>query len=231
VIDGHHRQKIAKHHDLPCPSEVRAGFTDTEKRGIALSLNVNRRHLTREQRRALVTESIKADPQLSDRAHGRRTGVDHKTATVVRDELEANGEIPQSSERVTAEGKPAPRPKPKPPAPQLKPPRKSFAAVLNYRFLALSDDIGRLDQLIRSDRFGRNRIQLEGVERIPEILHRFSVRLDAIAELAPARGYRMSIDRSDEPPSAMRPNSSSRRRSHDHHPRRTSASSCNTFRP
>jgi ParB-like chromosome segregation protein Spo0J len=80
VIDGHHRQKIAKHHDLPCPREVKTGFTDTEKRGLALSLNIDRRHLTREQRRPLADESIKADPQLSDREHGRRTGVDHKTA-------------------------------------------------------------------------------------------------------------------------------------------------------
>jgi ParB-like chromosome segregation protein Spo0J len=98
VIDGHHRQKIAKDHNLPpCPSVKKTGFTDTEKRSMALSLNINRRHLTREQRRALVAESLKADPQLSDREHGRRTGVSDKTATKVRCELEESAEIPHFS--------------------------------------------------------------------------------------------------------------------------------------
>lgn len=118
VIDGHHRQKIAKHHGLPCPSEVKAGFTDTEKRSMALSLNINRRQLTREQRRALVAESIKSDPQLSDREHGRRTGVSDKTAGAVRSELESTAEIPQFDKTVGADGKARPASKPKPFAPQ-----------------------------------------------------------------------------------------------------------------
>ena len=80
IIDGHHRDKIAKHHNLPCPREVREAFTDNEKRSLALTLNIDRRHLTRDERRALLEESIKADPQLSDREHGRRTGTDNKTA-------------------------------------------------------------------------------------------------------------------------------------------------------
>ncbi|WP_338856954.1 ParB/RepB/Spo0J family partition protein [Gordonia hongkongensis] len=100
VIDGHHRQQIAAHHDLPCPSETKRGFTDTEKRGLALSLNLHRRQLTREQKRALVAESIKADPQLSDREHGRRTGVADTTAGRVRRELEESAAIPHFSERL-----------------------------------------------------------------------------------------------------------------------------------
>lgn len=80
----------------------------------SMSLNINRRQLTREQRRALVAESIKADPQLSDREHGRRVGVDHKTAAKVRDGLAESGEIPHFSERITADGRGAPGAKPKP---------------------------------------------------------------------------------------------------------------------
>lgn len=114
VIDGHHRQKIAQSHDLPLPSETRTGFTDTEKRTLSLSLNLDRRHLSREQKRALIAESIKADPQLSDREHGRRTGADNKTAAVIRQELEANEEIPHYKDRVTASGKSAPGVKPRP---------------------------------------------------------------------------------------------------------------------
>jgi hypothetical protein len=63
-------------------------------------------------------------------------------------------------------------------------PRKSFSDVVNCRFMALSDDIGRLEQLVRSDRFKRNQTQLEGVERIPEILQRFRARLAAVAEIS-----------------------------------------------
>lgn len=114
IIDGHHRQKIAKRHNLPCPHVVMSGFTDAEKRTLALTLNLDRRHLSREQRREVLAKSIKADPQLSDRAHAQRTGSSDKTAGAVRRDLEANAEIPHSSDRVTANGKPAPGPKPKP---------------------------------------------------------------------------------------------------------------------
>lgn len=114
VIDGHHRQKIANHLGLECPTIIKSGYTDAEKRTLALSLNIDRRQLSREQKRALIAESIKADPQLSDREHGRRTGADHKTASVIREGLEANGEIPHCEERVTADGKLAPGVKPRP---------------------------------------------------------------------------------------------------------------------
>jgi len=119
VIDGHHRQKIAREHDLPCPTEIKAGFTDTEKRTMALSLNIDRRHLTRDQRTALVAESLKADPELSDRQHGGRAGVDHKTVGKVRRDLEATGEIPQSDVRVSADGRS--RPASQPPRPDSEP--------------------------------------------------------------------------------------------------------------
>ncbi len=112
VIDGHHRQKIAKHHNLPLPTETRAGFTDAEKRSLALELNIARRHLTREQRRALVAESIKADPQLSDREHGRRTGVHNETAAAVRKELVTAGVVTESVTRIGRDGVPQPASKP-----------------------------------------------------------------------------------------------------------------------
>lgn len=99
IVDGHHRDEIARRHGLHCPRVVVDG--DAAKlRGLAFSLNLHRRHLTSEQKRAVVAESIKADPQLSDREHGRRTGVDHKTAAGVRESLTESGEIPHFSERV-----------------------------------------------------------------------------------------------------------------------------------
>jgi hypothetical protein len=68
-----------------------------------------------------VEESIRIDPQLSDREHGRRTGTDHKTAARVRDSLESRGEIPHVENRIDSAGRsqpakrePKPRNKPEP---------------------------------------------------------------------------------------------------------------------
>ena len=112
IIDGHHRDEIARKHALHCPRIVAEG--DAAKlRGLAFKLNLNRRHLTREQKRALVADSIKADPQLSDREHGRRAGVDKNTAAKVRTGLESTGEIHQSDERVSGDGRVRPATQPR----------------------------------------------------------------------------------------------------------------------
>lgn len=122
IVDGHHRHEIATKHNLPCPIVQASEDDATKLRSLAFALNLNRRHLGRDERRRLLAESIKADPQLSDREHGRRAGASDKTAGAVRRDLEANAEIPHSAERVTATGKPAPGPKAEPaPKPQPKP--------------------------------------------------------------------------------------------------------------
>lgn len=108
VIDGHHRQKIASELGIDCPSRTVTGKSEVELRTLALSLNLDRRHLNREQRRNLVAASLKADPQLSNREHARRTGVDHKTVTALREPLEATGEIPQLDKTVGADGRTRP---------------------------------------------------------------------------------------------------------------------------
>lgn len=116
VIDGHHRQKIAQDLGIECPKRVVFDKTDAEKRTLALSLNLDRRHLSREQRRELIAESIKADPQLSNRQHAERTGVDHKTVGSVRTGLEESGEIPHFEKRLDPRtgklSQPASRPRP-----------------------------------------------------------------------------------------------------------------------
>lgn len=112
VIDGHHRQKITQELGIRCPSTVVTGKAESEKRTLALSLNLDRRHLNREQRRALVAESVKADPQLTDREHARRTGSSHPTVATVRRELEDNGRVESFTTRVDPRGyqQPASRP-------------------------------------------------------------------------------------------------------------------------
>lgn len=112
IVDGHHRDEIARKHNLHCPRTV-LDKSEPELRGLAFSLNLHRRHLTREQKRAVVAESIKADPQLSDREHGRRTGVDKNTAAKVRAGLESTGEIHQSDGRVSGDGRVRPATQPR----------------------------------------------------------------------------------------------------------------------
>ena len=121
VIDGHHRSKIAAELGIPCPEEIITGKPEAEKRGMAFGLNLKRRHLNREQRRVLIAESLKADPQLSNVEHARRTGTSDKTVKTVRDGLVATSEIPKLDKTTGADGRvrPAsqpPRPEPEPEA-------------------------------------------------------------------------------------------------------------------
>ena len=99
IVDGHHRDEIARKHHLHCP-RVTANGTESELRGLAFSLNLNRRHLNREQRRELIAESLRSDPQLSNREHARRTGASDKTVGSVRDDLVESAEIPHFLERI-----------------------------------------------------------------------------------------------------------------------------------
>jgi ParB-like chromosome segregation protein Spo0J len=87
IIDGYNRAAIAAQLGVECPRAVRAGLTEEAKRGLAYELNTNRRHLSREQKRALVAASLRSDPGLSDREHARRCGVTHPTVASVRREL------------------------------------------------------------------------------------------------------------------------------------------------
>lgn len=71
-----------------------------------------RRHLSREQRRALIAESLKSDPQLSNRAHARRTGASHPTVGTVRREMEQRGEVQKFSTSIGSDGKAYPASQP-----------------------------------------------------------------------------------------------------------------------
>ena|SRR5699024_6529642 len=117
IIDGHHRDEIARNLDLHCP-RVTAQGDEAKLRGLAFSLNLHRRHLSREQKRQIVAKSITADPQLSDREHGRRTGVSKNTAAAVRDELTESGQVDHFAERIDPRtgnaSQPASRPRPVP---------------------------------------------------------------------------------------------------------------------
>ena len=84
VLDGHHRRQIAAELGIECPTEIRIVENDDEARGIALTLNLIRRHLTREQRRELIASEIGARPDDSDRAIAGRFRCSPSTVGAVR---------------------------------------------------------------------------------------------------------------------------------------------------
>lgn len=100
ILDGHHRCRIAAELGVQCPTRVVAGLTEDGKRQHAIAVNVHRRALTREQRRALVYEELKRDPDRSDRAIARIVGVDHKTVGAIR---RGGWGIPQAEAALTVE--------------------------------------------------------------------------------------------------------------------------------
>lgn len=53
---------------------------------------------TREDKRARITEALKAAPHLSNRRHAEEIGVDHKTVGSIRKTLEDRGEIPHTNQ-------------------------------------------------------------------------------------------------------------------------------------
>jgi hypothetical protein len=70
-----------------------------------ISANIQRRHLTSEQKRELIDKLLKAQPERSDRVTAKLAKTDHKTVAAQRSKLEATGEIPQLDERVGADKK------------------------------------------------------------------------------------------------------------------------------
>jgi ParB-like chromosome segregation protein Spo0J len=100
ILDGHHRVQAC--FDLGIthwPRLVRHGMSEEEKRRHARRLNLDRRHLNSEQKRALIAQELKEHPASSDRAIGSGLNVDHKTVGAVREGLETTGEIPQLEQR------------------------------------------------------------------------------------------------------------------------------------
>src|SRR3990167_4704682 len=106
--DGFHRYHAAKAAGLKkIASEVREG---TLREALLFALAANRCHglrRTNEDKRKAVKVLLR-DPEgreWSDRRIAEHCGVDHKTVTKWRGELESTGEIPQLIERKSLDGK------------------------------------------------------------------------------------------------------------------------------
>jgi hypothetical protein len=111
VLDGHCRVELweelrAEGVKLPdYPVIIRPGLSEQEKRAHVRSLNLARRHLTRQQRRELIAEQLRETPQQSNRQIAGALRCDHKTVGEVRGELQVTGEIPQLTHTEGKDGK------------------------------------------------------------------------------------------------------------------------------
>jgi len=125
ILDGHHRQKLAAELGVDCPRVVREGLTDEQKRTLARTLNTARRHLTREQMRALIAGQLCDTPERSDRQIAASLGVHNETVNAVRKDLEARDGIRHVETRTDTKGRKQPAKKTvptKPAKPKAPPP-------------------------------------------------------------------------------------------------------------
>jgi N6-adenosine-specific RNA methylase IME4/ParB-like chromosome segregation protein Spo0J len=113
VLDGHHRLRACEELGITdYPRVIRRGMTEDEKRAHVLALNLDRRHLSQEQKRDLVADLLRLKPDASNRQVADQVKVDHHTVSAVRETLEATGEIPQLTKTVGADGKQRPAKRP-----------------------------------------------------------------------------------------------------------------------
>jgi len=111
ILDGHHRVRAwtelrAEGVKVPDYARVvRGGLSDAEKRQLVRALNLARRHLSQAERRALIADAIRDDPDASDRRVAVALGVSHPTVAAVRGELEAAGDVENLSTRTDTLGR------------------------------------------------------------------------------------------------------------------------------
>jgi site-specific DNA-methyltransferase (adenine-specific) len=118
VIDGHHRVELW--HELRSegvkvpdyPRVIRVNLTEAEKLAHARRLNLERRHLSREQRNQLIDDQLRATPELSSNRIAESLGVTDKTVAKRRHHLESTSETPKLGRTVGRDGKSRPARRP-----------------------------------------------------------------------------------------------------------------------
>jgi hypothetical protein len=79
-----------------------------------ISVNIQRRHLTTEERRELIANVLKAKPDASDLAIAKQTKTSDKTVAKVRKKMAARSEIPNVETRTDTKGRKQPAKKARP---------------------------------------------------------------------------------------------------------------------
>jgi hypothetical protein len=107
ILDGRNRYRACQQLLIkPRFEELIAGYTDPVR--YVISLNLHRRHLTAEQRRAVIAAVLKESPDKSNRQVAGQVKVDHKTVADVRQQLEGRGEIPHVEKAKDSKGRKQP---------------------------------------------------------------------------------------------------------------------------
>jgi hypothetical protein len=107
ILDGRNRYLAAKAAGitLTARDHFRTLPADLDPWDFVVSENIQRRHLTGEQKRDVIAALLTADPSKSDRAIAAVAKVDNKTVAKVRGDLETGEEIPHLGKRKGKDGK------------------------------------------------------------------------------------------------------------------------------
>jgi len=105
ILDGRNRYRacLAAGHRLLTLDLDGLGYHDPL--AYVISKNIHRRHLDAEQKRELIAELVKAQPEKSDRAIAEQAKTDHKKVGRVRKAQEATGAIAPVEKRTGKDGK------------------------------------------------------------------------------------------------------------------------------
>ena len=129
ILDGRNRYRACIEAGV-APTFV--DYPGDDPRAFVISMNIMRRHLDAAQKRKIVADLLKDDPNKSDRSIAAVVKVDGKTVAAVRKGLEATAEIPQLTKTTGKDGKTRPR-KPVREKRQRKPSAEKPACALEPR--------------------------------------------------------------------------------------------------
>jgi hypothetical protein len=105
ILEGRHRA-------LACPAAgIEPRFQEyegTDPVGFVLSANIHRRHLTPRDRRKLIVNLLKLQPELSNRQIAAKVKAHHETVAAVREEEESRGEIRHVDVHIDTKGRKQP---------------------------------------------------------------------------------------------------------------------------
>lgn len=106
VLAGATRLSIARELGFTeIPIERMDYLPKDDREQFAIDDNLNRRHLTRAQKRALIDRELKTAPHQSSRVIADKTGTNHTTVSNRRKQLQSTGEISQLTTTTGKDGK------------------------------------------------------------------------------------------------------------------------------
>jgi hypothetical protein len=106
-----------------------------------ISANIQRRHLTADQRRELIAAVLKAKPEQSNLQIAKQVKADDKTVAKVRKKLESTSDIPRLEKTIGADGKARKQPVKRRPAVQVVHASAEAAHGKSTEILTVEDDL------------------------------------------------------------------------------------------